>query len=189
MTMQTQSARRASSRSQVELIDLQPLLGIDPISGLDLVIGEIDAAISSGKAVPLSEGGNPLLGGGWVSFIADGTDAATARMLVPLAAEFNMPLTMFVRTCAVETGTWMDHRHEPMSWADLQEAHDVGIELGTCGHGLDPWRTCESARASVVRSALYFEERLGLELSAVSCRGASVPVQRSISDLAPTILD
>ena len=188
MTMQLQSAENASAGLQVTLSDLHPALRIDPIAGLDSVLLAIDDAMSVGMAVPLRDSFNPRLEQGWVSFIADGADATTARMLIPLAAEFDLPLTLFVRTCAVESGTWIDHRREPMTWAALAEANEVGIELGTSGHGLDPWRSCESARIAVARSAALLEERLGLGLSAVRCKGASVPVQRSISRFAPTIL-
>jgi hypothetical protein len=188
MTMRLKPAPNASIGSSVTLIDLQPLLGIDPLAGLESAIDEIDAAMSSGRAVPLSDLFDPTLRDGWVSFVADGADAESARVLIPLAAEFDLPLTLFVRTCSVESGTWIDHTREPMSWEALAEAHEVGIELGTSGHGLDPWRSCETARVAAERSAVLFENRLGLELSAVRCRDASVSVQRSISDFAPIIV-
>lgn len=119
--------------------------------------------ISLGETVTRLESGQPLPDHA-VALCADDSYKSFYDVAMPLVREYGYPITLFVNTAAVGSGGYL-------SWDDLRQLHEEGVELGNHtathpylveaedGETYSQWR--ERIRLDIQRSQEAFERNLG----------------------------
>ncbi len=183
--MQTE-ATAAGSLSGVEVVDIQPCAAFGLVEPLIDVLAQ---HAESGRLVELGDVACHETGIGRSTLIADNADVSFLCDALPLIVEFQVPVTAFVSTSAVESGTWIDHDRAPMSWRMLEEATATGlVTVGTCGYGIDPWRSIDVAHRSVEMSSALIEVRLEQAMAGVRCPGAPGEVLEALRSYIPVVI-